>query len=303
MKICNPYNTPIEYIWLKGNLHTHTVASKCAFYPLSEVVSCYINRMLRYDFLAITDHQIITDVAAYQGVDGLVMLNGVEYKKEEYQTLGININYFKDNDPENFMNHQEIFDDVIRQGGMNIICHPHMKREDYWPVERLFGLENYSAIEIYNQNIKMNNAGRAVATDIWDKLLSGGRRVWGIASDDFHHCSRAGGGAIHVHAREKSIPAIMEAIEMGAFYSSSGILIRDISISDNRIISLSAASPRVSSTIFRFIGKNGKILKEEQPSGPESPASYTIKGDEGYVRAEAFREDGAMAWTQPFFIN
>ena len=92
------------------------------------------------------------------------------------------------------------------------------------------------------------------------------------------------------------------AIKNGAFYASSGIMLKDIEVFAEKTISLSAASPRVANTTFSFIGKDSCLLKKERPSGPETPASYTARGDESYVRVEASREDGAQAWTQPFRI-
>jgi hypothetical protein len=175
--------------------------------------------------------------------------------------------------------------------------------EDYWPLERLLRLNGYTALEIYNHNVKMNNEGRADAIDLWDELLSRNRRVWGIASDDFHHRSRYGGGFIMVLAKDKSPSSIIEALKAGSFYASSGILLKEIEVIDNRIISLAAASSRVPGTMFRFVGKGGKVLKEEKAAKPEVSVSYTVNGDEGYVRVEASREDGARAWTQPFWIE
>jgi hypothetical protein len=55
--------------------------------------------------------------------------------------------------------------------------------------------------------------------------------------------------------------------------------------------------------MFRFVGKGGKVLKEEKAATPEAAVLYTVNGDEGYVRVEASREDGARAWTQPFWIE
>jgi hypothetical protein len=244
----------------------------------------------------------MTDVSLVQGMNGLIVFSGTEYKKETYQTLGIGISAYKDSTGDE-TNHQEIFDDVSRQGGINIICHPHLYRDDYWPLEKILSLKNYTAIEIYNYNVKMNNAGRAVAADLWDELLSRNLRVWGIASDDFHHRSRYGGGFIMVLAKEKSASSILEAIRDGTFYASSGIILKNISLIDNRTISLASASPMVSAITFRFIGKGGKLLKEEQTVEPEASVSYTINGGEGYVRVEASREDGARAWIQPFWVS
>jgi hypothetical protein len=257
---------------------------------------------MQYDFLAITDHLVMTDVSAVEGINGMTVFRGVEFKKEARQTLGINISSY-DDDGLNETNHQRIFEEVRRQGGINIICHPHLYEERYWPLERLLELEGYTALEIYNHNVKMNNAGRAVATDLWDALLSAGRRVWGIASDDFHHRSRYGGGFIMALGEEKSAAAILGALEAGAFYASSGITLKAIEVTDKGSISLAAASKRVKDTVFRFIGKGGKLLKEERSAAPEAAVSYTPRGDETYVRVEACREDGARAWTQPFWIE
>jgi hypothetical protein len=299
VKILNPYER--GGIWLKGNLHTHTEASPCGHYPLEEIAATYSDRIMKYDFLAITDHLGMTDVSAAQGMNGMVIFRGVEFKKEARQTLGVNISSY-DDDGFDTTNHQRIFDEVRRQGGINIICHPHLYEDSYWPLERLLELEGYTALEIYNHNVKMNNAGRAVATDLWDALLSAGRRVWGIASDDFHHRSRYGGGFIMVLGEEKSAPAILSALEAGAFYASSGIVLNRIEVTGGRV-SVAAASRRVKDTVFRFIGKGGKLLKEETAPEPEAAVSYTLRGDETYVRAEAYREDGARAWTQPFLIE
>jgi hypothetical protein len=299
MKILNPYGQ--DGIWLKGNLHTHTEASPCGHYPLEEIATTYGDRIMKYDFLAVTDHLVMTDVSAVEGMNGMVVFRGVEFKKEARQTLGINISSY-DDDGLDETNHQRIFDQVRRQGGINIICHPHIYEERYWPLERLLELEGYTALEIYNHNVKMNNAGRAVATDLWDALLSAGRRVWGIASDDFHHRSRYGGGFIMALGKEKSAAAILAAIETGAFYASSGIVLKRIEVANERTVSLAAASGRVKDTVFRFIGKDGRLLKEERAAEPEAAVSYTFRGDETYVRAEAYREDGARAWTQPLWI-
>ena len=297
MDIISSYRAGVGLQWLKGNLHTHTKNSPCGHYPLEDVVSIYSDRIMKYDFLAVTDHVMLTDVSNVRDMNGMVVFSGVEYKKEAYQTLAVNISCYDDDDLAED-NHQRIFDAVNRQGGINIICHPHIYRDDYWPLERLLALEGYTAVEIFNNNVKMNNAGRAIASDIWDALLSQGRKVYGIAGDDFHHYSRCGGGFIMAQAAEKNSAAILDAVRSGAFYSSSGIILKDIAVEGNRIY-LTTASVRAPEAVFRFIGKNGAVLAEQ--SGSE--ADYSVQGNEVYVRAEAFREDGARAWTQPFWIN
>jgi len=295
MNIISPYN---EGLWLKGNLHTHTTNSSCGYYPLEEVAGTYGDKAMKYDFLAITDHVYLTDISPVQGLNGLVVFAGVEYKPYKFQTLGINItSYMDDSDDEE--NHQIIFDAVQAQGGINIICHPHIYNTDYWPLDKILKLSGYTAIEIYNHNVKMNSNGRAIATDIWDALLSRGIRVYGIASDDLHHRSRYGGAFIMVQASQKNAASIFQAIKSGAFYSSTGILFQDISLKNGNELSLEIASNYIPDVTFSFIGLGGKILYKM--NGPN--ASYVIPDTEGYIRIEAVREDGARAWTQPFFIS
>jgi hypothetical protein len=296
MKIASSYKN--NAVALKGNLHTHTINSPCGLYPLEDIVNVYAGAYMNYDFLAITDHYSLTDISAVQGTGGMVVFSGVEFKKEHYQTLGINITSYND-DKNDETNHQAIFDEVRRQGGINIICHPHIDRENYWPLEKLLALDGYSGVEIYNHNVRMNSAGRAVALDIWDALLSRGRRVFGIASDDFHHCSRYGGAFIVALAAEKSGPAILDAVRSGSFYASTGIILKDIAVRDGKNIGAAIANERVPEGCFSFIGKEGKLLAQHSGNG----AFYTAKGDEGYIRVEVSREDGARAWTQPFWVE
>ena len=46
---------------------------------------------------------------------------------------------------------------------------------------------------------------------------------------------------------------------------------------------------------IQFIGKQGAILSE----AIVSPATYTFKGDESYVRAKVIESNGKLAWVQP----
>jgi hypothetical protein len=56
---------------------------------------------------------------------------------------------------------------------------------------------------------------------------------------------------------------------------------------------------------LRFIGKGenrdkcGRLLKVDVGN----PATYQIKGDEGYVRAKVIDSNGKVAWTQPVMIG
>ncbi|MBK1810196.1 hypothetical protein JHL18_06040 [Clostridium sp. YIM B02505] len=290
--IINPYLK--AGMWLKGNLHTHTNNSKCGHYSLETVIDMYKSHKMKYDFLAITDHCMLTELK--ENYEDIIIFPGVEYKYRDYQTLGINIKSYSD-DERNYDNHQQIFNKVDDEGGLNIICHPHVYEDNYWPVEKLLQLNGYTGLEIYNNNVKFDNKGRALATDLWDNLLSNGKKVFGFANDDMHVFQRCGCAFNMALCEEKSSTSIMEALRNGSFYGSTGIFLNKIDAVDNRLY-LELKHHNIPA-VFKFIGYQGKVLKETY--GHE--ADYTLLGTEKYVRIEISREDGCMAWTQPFWLE
>ncbi|OPJ63078.1 hypothetical protein [Clostridium oryzae] len=290
----NPYSN--EGIWLKGNLHTHTENSPCGHYPIKTVIDMYTSYKMDYDFLAITDHFFLTNLSDYINNEKIILFQGVEFKTSGYQTLGINVNKY-DDDKDNLDNHNDLFLDVKNQGGLNIICHPHFSKDDYWPVDKLLELDNYIGIEIYNNNVKFDNKGRAVATDVWDKLLSSGRKVLGFSNDDMHVFSRCGGAYNMVLAKERSRSAILDSIVSGSFYCTTGVLLDYISVEGSKIcIKLQRKNLPVE---FSFIGNNGEIIYRCFGSHAEFDCSSCTSS---YIRVEMKREDGAIAWTQPFWL-
>jgi len=296
--------------WQKGTLHVHTNQSPCGHYPLAAVLENYSNPVLGYDFIAITDHCVLTGIPPSTCTQRLLVFPGVEYKQEKLQFLGINITKYEDNG--NVLgNHSQLFADVQQQGGFSIICHPHIYQNGYWPLEDLLQLEGFLGIEIFNQNVKMNNSGRAVATDIWDSLLTAGKRVWGFAGDDMHHYSRMGGAYLMVQTADRTLSGIQNALVSGRFYSSTGITIECIewigrdernhwNESKGSALRITVDPVTAASGGIRFIGDEGKVLHLAENA---RIATYQVDTSVSYIRAEVYRDDGAFAWTQPFFIQ
>jgi hypothetical protein len=69
----------------------------------------------------------------------------------------------------------------------------------------------------------------------------------------------------------------MQSLERGDFCASTGVVL------DNRV---------------QFIGRGGQILTEVT----EPSATYSFRGDEGYVRAKVIESNGRMAWVQPVWV-
>jgi hypothetical protein len=141
---------------------------------------------------------------------------------------------------------------------------------------------------------------------MWDEILSSGKLMYGIGSDDAHtfrqpenrKAARPGQAWVMVRAEGLTAEALLKSMEQGDFYASTGVELADYQASDREIrIEIKEGN----NTKYRilFIGREGKVLKEEV----SSPAIYRFSGDEQYVRAKIIDSNGNMAWTQPVMIK
>ena len=101
-----------------------------------------------------------------------------------------------------------------------------------------------------------------------------------------------------VNAAELSQKAIAAALDRGDFYASTGVELESYS-ADKNSIAVAVKNERWSKYIIQFIGRGGRVLAESM----ESPATYKIRGDEGYVRVKILESNGKAAWTQPVMIR
>jgi hypothetical protein len=195
---------------------------------------------------------------------------------------------------------------VRKAGGIAQINHPNFG----WSltVEHLTALRDYSLIEIHNGHPLVNNlggGGHSSAETLWDGVLTSGKLVYGVADDDSHHfkplrdpiVAGPGRGWIMVRARELTPSSIIDAIKNGDFYASTGVELTGYH-ADTKQVTITVNEDRNSKYRIQFIGRGGRVLHEVF----NSPATYTIKGDEGYVRAKIIESNGKMAWTQPVML-
>lgn len=303
-----------EIRWFKGNTHTHTLNSDGDSTP-DDVVKWY--RQNGYNFLFITDHEYITSVRPLNdlfGKDGrFLVISGQEvtdsFDRKPYHinALGIERVVMPNKLPGAVETLQKNIDDVLRAGGVAQVNHPNFG----WALtaDHLIKLQNYSLMEIYNGHPTVNNLGGGglpSAEALWDAVLTSGKLVFGIADDDSHYFKRIGDptaptpgrGWIYVRASSLTVPAILASLRSGDFYASTGIELADLK-ADSRSVTINIKEERTSKYTVRFIGSGGRLLAETH----SNPAVYSIKGDEGYVRAKIFESNGKMAWTQPVLVT
>ena len=88
---------------------------------------------------------------------------------------------------------------------------------------------------------------------------------------------------------------VTDALRRGAFVATNGVTVQSVAVSGDTITVTSANAEHIT-----FIGAHAAgVLRTTDGS----TGSYTVRYDEGYVRAVAFRQDGGRAWVQPIFIN
>ncbi|MDX2043282.1 MAG: CehA/McbA family metallohydrolase [Acidobacteriota bacterium] len=300
--------------WYKGNTHTHTVNSDGDSTP-DEVVRWY--REQKYNFLVLSDHNFLTETSGLNSVFGakekFLLIPGEEVT-DKFEKKDIHINA---------LNPRELVkpaggDSVVStiQNNVNAIRKvegvPHVNHPNFnWSItaDDLKRIKNLRLFEIYNGHPTVNNLGGGGLPGLeamWDDILSSGIVQYGIAVDDAHVFkapedrtkARPGFGWVMVRAEKLGATEILQALESGNFYASTGVTLRDYQASKKEIVLNIAEQPTVKYTV-QFIGQGGKVLKELTTN----PAIYVFKGDETYVRAKVIESNGKFAWTQPMFLR
>lgn len=283
--LTSPYLSEVGAIWLQGNLHAHTLRSDGNASP-QETVDLYAR--LGYDFLALSDHDILSD---YAGLDpkGLLLLDGSEVTAGGPHVLAIGCA----NPLGAATDRQQVIDSIRAARGVAVMGHPNWERKfDHCAFAELKRLKGYAGIEIFNADV-LRGPGSALATDKWDRLLSSGRKVLGFAHDDSHLQDMATRGWNMVLARDRTARSVLEALAAGSFYASSGVTITRISVEGSR---LKMTAPDADA--MAVVGEHGRRIIFSL--GPELMFDSANCSDP-YFRVECFGRAGQMAWTQPFY--
>jgi hypothetical protein len=298
--------------WYKGNTHTHTTRSD-GDSPPEQVARWYKEH--GYQFLVLSDHNVFTDPAslAHLADSTFLLIPGEEltssFQRKPVHVNGLNIPHVLEAQTDSTLvgTVQRNVDAVREVNGVPHINHPNFG----WALDTavLARIERDRLIEIFNGHPQVHNHGGDDSPGmeaVWDWLLTQGRRLYGIAVDDAHHFqgefsperSNPGRGWLGVASSSLGAAALMEALEAGHFYASTGVVLDRIQVEPTRLtVHVRPRSNFKYST--EFIGENGTVLA--RTGGPR--ASYTLRGNERYVRARVEDSGGAVAWVQPLFVE
>ncbi len=274
--------------WLRGNLHTHTTESDGNLSPQA-VVNAYA--ALGYDFLMISDHDRVTPVEQLD-CKGMTLLRGNEITANGPHMLHVNATTKLEPNADR----QALINTAVFMGGLAIMNHPNWDVQFNHCDQRILeALTGYTGIEIYN-GVTLRAEGSPLATDRWDMLLSKDRRVWGFANDDNHDDADRGVCWNMVQSASRGKSAILEALRLGRFYASTGVVIDEIRVEGPRI---RVFSPNAQA--FRVHCNHG--CTAAQVDGSQLDFQVPNRTPWRYVRIECFGPGTSQAWTQPFFLK
>ncbi len=300
--------------WYKGNTHTHTLNSDGDSTP-DDVVRWY--REHRYQFVVLTDHNFLTSVDALNALHGaderFLVIKGEEVT-DRFGDKALHINGLDVSTTVPPQGGSSVVDvlqrnvDAIRRAdGIPHINHPNFR----WAItrEELGQVRDNKLFEIFNGHPQVNNLGGGGVADleqVWDTILSSGTLLYGIAVDDAHTFKSPGNpdvagpgrGWVMVRAPRLDARAILDALERGEFYASTGVELGDYRVDDRRM-TVEVRATAFSKYRIQFIGRNGQILREVA----EPKATYEFRGDEGHVRARVLESNGRLAWCQPKLVQ
>lgn len=299
--------------WVKGNTHAHTRNSDGNETP-RRVMRWYLDH--EYQFLVISDHDRVTDVTYLDSDknDDFILIPAMEITRSQ-DRLRLHVNALN---PKRAMaaaalgrtaveTLQNSVDAARAAGAVPQINHPQWRRSI--TAEDMLALRDVRLFELLNVNRDSNNfaaGGRPGTEELWDALLSRGRVLYGVASDDTHdylgdfdpNLSYPGKGWVMVRVSELTPDAVCAALERGDFYASTGLELVDVQATDKEYrLEIKPLGDTAYTT--RFIGRGGAVLKEDFSLTP----SYAFQGDELYVRAKVVSSAGELAFCQPVFVK
>lgn len=204
---------------------------------------------------------------------------------------------------------------------------PHINHPNFiWAIklEDMIPLRGERFFEVYNGHPHVHNYGDSTEMgmeELWDRLQihyinAGKPLLYGLATDDAHDfieykvgSSNPGRGWIMVKAGKLDAAALIEAMERGDFYSTTGVELKEVQYENRRLKVAVQPEEGVEYTIQVWGGIKGKekgvLLKEVRGTA----LTYKKKRKQLYIRAKVisskiqenpFAEgDMETAWTQP----
>ena len=202
---------PKQVRLLKGDLHTHTIASDGVL-TLEELGRHAVRHNL--DFIAVTDHNTITPKDAMPNIEGLTMIPGVEWSHFQGHANFLGVD--KPFDGLFFTHHLDetlaIFQTAQDRGALITINHPF---EESCAFKVDLASVPFDALEVWNGPMRESNLR---SLELWKHLLDAGLKVPICGGSDYHRdrlFQILGGPTTCIYAQSNSPKDILSAVQEG----------------------------------------------------------------------------------------
>lgn len=329
---------PVVPKYFKANLHTHSTITDGKFSP-EELKALY--KKQRYQILAITDHNVVVDHSALNEPDFL-MLTGVEqgisepgqdalYKKSYHLNL---ISKYPHNRWQPFLprkpresalpylelvespdmerrHHPDSINEIIaasnEHGYLVIYNHPAWSLHNYTDYAPLKGLW---AMEICNYNC-LYSGRDTYSSLVYRDMLAQGNRLFPVGSDDMHTLKTHAGAWIMVGAETLSYDSVIQALEKGDFYASTGPQIHSLTL-EGAVLKITCSDAR--SVALESDCRFAKQVMPAHNDGLLREATFDLTkwieasqttgcAEEAYVRLTVYGPYGHRAYTRAFYLT
>ena len=310
----NPLTSPFGledddgYTWLKGNLHAHTTNSDGKATP-QERVDLYAEQ--GYGFLCLADHNDITRIDSLACPDGMVLIQGVELHPENpfggstHHFVALNVD--QDMDAKR-MPPQLVIDEVNEQGGSIWLAHPHWSSVKI--MREILPLHGFAGFEVFNSICSAYGRGEsAVHWDDWMELEN--RLYPALANDDCHSRDGERGDAYRgwtmARVQDPTAAAVVEALEKGMCYASTGPEIHDIRLQrvdeagDEQSVVEATVRCSEAQRVAAVCNQLGAEYREV--GGTFESATFRLFPGSRWARFEVIGPDGSKAWSNPFDLT
>ena len=281
---------------LKGDLHTHTVASDGVL-TASELGWHAVRHGL--DFIAVTDHNQLVGANSLPQIPGLTIIQGVEWTHYQGHAnfLGVDKPYegaFISNTAGEVTGR---FKQAQNQGALIIVNHPLDEGSGFkYDINSL----PFDCLEIWNGPMRESNL-RAVG--LWQHLLTLGKKIPAVGGSDYHRDNPfqiLGGPTTGVYAMSASTEDILSALKYGhafitffpngptaALVSGDAIMGDTVSWSAEAQLKIEVAG-LLRGDVLRVVTGQGSENLFEAPANGSYQGEYRMQAP-GFARVEVLR--------------
>ena len=175
-----------------------------------------------------------------------------------------------------------------------------------WSLENMSIYGQYTgvfAVEIYNH--ACFKTGLNDDEHVYDDFLRQGKRVYCTACDDNHNIAPfddtqndSFGGWVCINAEKLEYATVMDALQKGNFYASTGPQIFSLTQEGDKVRIKTSESRSISISTF---GRRAVTFYEDKE--PLTEAEFTLHETDRYFRIRVTDKSGHSAYTQAYFLD